>query len=531
MEAFIASCSRASAWPLTCHRYSDNSRKSYADKLTRHEKILCEDERSTKVDIWQCQSSNDDFSERRVCSEYDARNYFNVPDVAIKDPISRFVFLHAKNSRSKLYVSVSVLKQILTYHQVMPSIVDPFLSFGKREKEADYSATGFRQETHLTDAARSLLEIGRSGHNFELWYSLRTIEPKKSEQWGWTVRQTSTYHSFDVDNGRSVWLIVKGDTAMRDRVHGATQPGASTRRFGSLGDCHSSAMNTHLIVCEWAAENWRQCIKALEAEVHSLTHKSVSFEIKPPKLPTRTPTFASSDAATAPPTSLTRQSTPSLKRSTSRLSQLFSRRNTANSEKGLEATVEEEGEEEEESEDDAAQFSFDDLQTIQTVEERTSRLVLLLRTNREVLDNLKNFYVALPSLRGCPDDIVRDQNHSIAHFAAQINNIAHEMSLQQAHLETLMRLLADRKQLVCDNPESEFTTNVDQFYGILEYRNMAANEMHAQRAEQAQEDMRLMTRQMNELAERTQQETVSMRIITLVTLFFLPGTFICVRPL
>jgi hypothetical protein len=41
-------------------------------------------------------------------------------------------------------------------------------------------------------------------------------------------------------------------------------------------------------------------------------------------------------------------------------------------------------------------------------------------------------------------------------------------------------------------------------------------------------NMEKLTREMNELAQKTTQETVSMRIITLVTLFFLPGTFISV---
>lgn len=41
-------------------------------------------------------------------------------------------------------------------------------------------------------------------------------------------------------------------------------------------------------------------------------------------------------------------------------------------------------------------------------------------------------------------------------------------------------------------------------------------------------DMRHMTQDMNEVARKTKTETVSMKIITLVTLFFLPGTFISV---
>jgi len=40
--------------------------------------------------------------------------------------------------------------------------------------------------------------------------------------------------------------------------------------------------------------------------------------------------------------------------------------------------------------------------------------------------------------------------------------------------------------------------------------------------------MQVVTDSMHEIAKKTKQETVSMKIITLVTLFFLPGTFISV---
>ena len=41
-------------------------------------------------------------------------------------------------------------------------------------------------------------------------------------------------------------------------------------------------------------------------------------------------------------------------------------------------------------------------------------------------------------------------------------------------------------------------------------------------------EMEMMTKDMSEIARKTKTETVSMKIITLVTLFFLPGTFIAV---
>jgi len=65
-----------------------------------------------------------------------------------------------------------------------------------------------------------------------------------------------------------------------------------------------------------------------------------------------------------------------------------------------------------------------------------------------------------------------------------------------------------------------------KLYGILDFRNMESNKLFAQKAQISTQHMETMTQDMHEIAQKTKQETVSMRIITLVTLFFLPGTFI-----
>jgi hypothetical protein len=59
---------------------------------------------------------------------------------------------------------------------------------------------------------------------------------------------------------------------------------------------------------------------------------------------------------------------------------------------------------------------------------------------------------------------------------------------------------------------------------------MQASNSLAEKAQLSTEKMESMTKEMHGIARKTQVETVSMRIITLVTLFFLPGTFISVRP-
>ena len=52
--------------------------------------------------------------------------------------------------------------------------------------------------------------------------------------------------------------------------------------------------------------------------------------------------------------------------------------------------------------------------------------------------------------------------------------------------------------------------------------------MLTKKAQLSADNMESMTSEMSEIARKTKQETVLMRIITLITLFFLPGTFISV---
>lgn len=63
--------------------------------------------------------------------------------------------------------------------------------------------------------------------------------------------------------------------------------------------------------------------------------------------------------------------------------------------------------------------------------------------------------------------------------------------------------------------------DIAQLEGILNYESTKANQLLAEKANASAQNMEL-------IAQETKLETVSMRVITLVTLFFLPGTFISV---
>ena len=57
---------------------------------------------------------------------------------------------------------------------------------------------------------------------------------------------------------------------------------------------------------------------------------------------------------------------------------------------------------------------------------------------------------------------------------------------------------------------------------------MQANKLLADQSRKSTNNMESLTHDMRKVAHKTKSETVSMKIITLVTLFFLPGTFISV---
>jgi hypothetical protein len=62
---------------------------------------------------------------------------------------------------------------------------------------------------------------------------------------------------------------------------------------------------------------------------------------------------------------------------------------------------------------------------------------------------------------------------------------------------------------------------VSKLFGFLQYRNMETSNVLSHHSQESNHVMK-------DIAQKTKMETVSMRVITLVTLFFLPITFISV---
>jgi hypothetical protein len=65
------------------------------------------------------------------------------------------------------------------------------------------------------------------------------------------------------------------------------------------------------------------------------------------------------------------------------------------------------------------------------------------------------------------------------------------------------------------------TSLIVQFDGILQYRSVQVSHMFT-------ESSHIQSEKMEQIAYKTEKETISMHVITCVTLAFLPGTFVAV---
>jgi len=95
-------------------------------------------------------------------------------------------------------------------------------------------------------------------------------DPGSQEKYRWPLRHVTAYHSFDVDTGASLWLVIKGDETMRERIvasphHGEdANPAPGDHRPASFG----ASLRTHIAILEWCTENWSSYIGYLEERYH-----------------------------------------------------------------------------------------------------------------------------------------------------------------------------------------------------------------------------------------------------------------------
>lgn len=433
-------------------------------------------------------------------------------------------FVHAPHSREKLYTTRYMLMLCLTYQQVIPGFLDFVFPFGKQRTERGFHFGGFRYQTRLLESERGLQvpELGWSGWDYKLCFNLKSVEQSRGGGEPWSIRQAAIHHSFDVESGQASWIVVKANKLLQNRIKSATGfrglPRVSS--FQALDRAFASTLNTHLIFCEWSGENWRWYIDFLEESLQEITRRTLSPIVRTPTSPTVGPNWPLTSEHTLADNSLELANLPTTAPSPPPPAMPLRVQTSAEAMKhipqsGLNYTSPQPAE-------TAQQFSFTDLQRTQNIEEKANAAILILKNNISVFTDLSKYYRTLSTFPGWPGEIVTQCDGDMLRFEQNLSSIDNDMRLQLSRVQTLRHLIADRKNLVSlVKPSRCHYAKMSKVYGILDSQNTEANKAST-------DYMQRMTRDMHDIAVKTKQETISMRIITFVTLCFLPGTFISV---
>jgi hypothetical protein len=184
-------------------------------------------------------------------------------------------------------------------------------------------------------------------------------------------------------------------------------------------------------------------------------------------------------------------------------------------------------------------FSYDDLRRIQYIEDQANVALLVIRSNVNILGNLKGYYNTLHTSTEFQMTLGNECDTPLQRFTAKVTAVVNDLELQQSRVETLLRLLADRKSLVGFLFSQPWSLLIElQLLQLFAHRNMSATkhlteraQISAEKSQISAEKMESLTEHMTSIALKTEKETIFMRIITVVTLFFLPGTFVAVSRL
>lgn len=552
MDPLVRSCELFETYPqnLVHQTTSGYILRAYLTRLKDQKDRLFHDESHAALDFLELNDGDEEFSSSCVENTNRLKEQLREAFKPTRtDPRCRFIFMHARNSRDPLRISHNMFTLALTYHQVMPSFLDFIFPFGRQEYAQDFHFSGLRHENCLNplDKGLNVPELGRSGREIRLCYNLQSVEKSGGQaDLPWLIRQTAIYHSFDVETGRSVWINVKGNKLLKKRIEEASKL-SQLGSFKSISRSFAATLTTHMIFCDWAGENWRWYVTDLEKVLQEVTRKTVSTPVDRlsssgsestsiPIIPRTQATLSVSHQETLsrPPSrphssSSQAQSTTSERSFASKIqfspfqglrlempSSLMASRlpnvmvGPPESQPGSKPKSNElrPGLQDEDNTSQQENFSFTDLQRIQYIEEKTREALLVLKQNVTVLKELREHYRSTTEAADLPGEIKSDCRTDIARFEDRILGVERDLGMQQLRIESMLRLLADRKNLL---------------YGILQYRGLQASESFTQEARRSIYNMDAMATSMHEIAEKTKQETVSMRIITLVTLFFLPG--------
>ncbi|KAI0811820.1 hypothetical protein GGR55DRAFT_641971 [Xylaria sp. FL0064] len=551
-DRLLEACSSPNSYPSTLLRS-----ELFPYALRKHTELI--DSRATRVfsgmsesehwrvRFWDCFDGQQAFPPTLYSCNSTQQLFEYLLESNRKDPKCRHMFIRAPHSRAPLDCSREMLSLVFTFHQVMAQFLDVVLAFGTfpgLNVPTAFHNCVFRHESFVEpgEASRfSIPQLGRSGLEIKHCYNLWAVEKSDSthgKRAPWEIRQTGLYHSLDILTGKATWVHIKANKLLETRITEAYNAAEFPQSWniqtaqGSL----SATLLTHLIIFEWSGENWRQYLNYWECELESMLttvrnapiHKveKVLVDVKSniadilthqkSTIPaTRVSTISSRLTGWRPARNDTFMS-----KSSTLLQSSFVEKQTLNlKEQTFNPTQSPvtHGSQADPGKDPFQifeEFKFQDLQRLHYIGSKLHEADMILRLDASILLEVMEYFKRFVSDPRTPKPLRDGCQEALSKFVQRTTSIIRDLEAERTRISTLITLLDDGKAL---------------FDAITQFRNMELNRLSSARMELMTKDMHQSTLQMESIAGKTEKETSSMHIITLVTLLFLPGTFVAVR--
>ncbi|KAF8250381.1 hypothetical protein K440DRAFT_659399 [Wilcoxina mikolae CBS 423.85] len=298
---------------------------------------------------------------------------------------------------------------------------------------------------------------------YEVCYNFKSAVPRRGKPpHNWSIRQTAVYQKFKYDGRKNIWILVQPETRVRERMSGFSK--------------RSSPLEHHILFMSAAAANWRAYFNDLETLFLDMTINAVEKSVG---------TKLADD-----------------------LSQHPHRIRGAG---------------------DAADnliVEFRSVQILQKFEERVQMFKTALEINEDILTSLKALNSDLWEFTSDKD---LDGKIAWRNVNTSLEQLLADILRHKRNVDCLLNQVQGRSRLLHNVLDYQTQFEVAKIEQDREERR------HEERVERDRERMAIETERINReitrkktfrMSEKTVQDTIGVKIMTIVALIYLPSTFV-----
>jgi len=166
----------------------------------------------------------------------------------------------------------------------MPEFLEFLYIFGRRDGlDSELRSSGFRTDVAVSEPnpAHIIKSLNRSGRRYQMCYSLKSVsinkdlDEKAHGHGQWKIRNAAFHHQFDVEAHTQLWVL--GDQKVKLHTLLGTQLAKGQRypeRFGTFQQAFETSLDTHLLYCRSACQDWRWFICSMEDKIQDLVSQT-----------------------------------------------------------------------------------------------------------------------------------------------------------------------------------------------------------------------------------------------------------------